>query len=133
MKHWDLETEKAIHNKYVYDPNPLRFANKKPGKMTTTDPKKLKRLKVFKKYKLKNRPAAVNRVVIIGPKWNRSFLIRRAGIQRKRIKRRGRILKNMKRLKEVSKSDKRRFKKMIPYYKQQKFFRIRNRGFKDFN
>ena len=35
----------------------------------------------------------------------------------------------MKKLKEVSAADRRRFRKMIPYYKKQKFFEIRNRGY----
>jgi len=34
----------------------------------------------------------------------------------------------MKRLKEVSKSDKKRFMKMIPYYKRERFFRLSNLG-----
>ena len=43
--------------------------------MSTSNSKKLKKLKPFKKYKLKNKKAAVNRVLITGPSWNRRFFI----------------------------------------------------------
>ena len=71
VEYWDLATEKAKHNKYVYNKDPLRFALKHPGKINSTKESKQKKLKEFKKYKLKNKPAALNRVKMIGPKWNR--------------------------------------------------------------
>lgn len=76
VQYWDLATEKAKHHLHNYNPDPLRFALKRPGKITSKNQKRQNRLIKFKKYKLKTRQAAMNRVIITGPKWNRTFLIK---------------------------------------------------------
>ncbi len=82
--------------------------------------KKSKPFKARNKYKMKNHKGLMKRVVIEGPRWNRRFLFRSAGLTKKRYNKRRPALKRMKQKRYISKADMKRVRRMLPYFKKKK-------------
>ena len=120
--HYDLAKSKYL----LTHPHKPKGAlkNRKEKRMRNGVSKKKANYKKASKYKLKNHKGLIKRIKILGPRNNRAFEFKSPGLVKKMSKKRKQTLQNKKKKRFISKADLRQVKKMIPYFKRQRYKNI---------
>lgn len=94
----------------------LRYRTQGDGSSRKADPAKKR-----KAPRLATHKGLIKRVRIVGPRHARRFKFKAPGLHHKLRKWRARNLKNKKKPRYISAADMPRVKKLLPYFKRQKF------------
>lgn len=73
------------------------------------------------RYKIKNHRGLLKRLIVVGPRWDRQFKFKPIGRVHKSLNKSRANIWRKKQLRLISKADLRRVKRMIPYYKRQRY------------